>query len=809
MKDLKVFIPEHKEMKIPDHPIRTIGIDLGTTNSTVAQAIWDPDRPEKIDVACIEVEQFTENGLDTDIIVPSVVALHKGRTWIGKGAKELRSKIEERGLKKDKSIFYHCKNEMGIEKLHRAPEGFQSPAQISGQVLFFLKKAAIDDHEIPLSRTVVTVPSSFRSSQRIDTQLAAQQAGMDVQNGNFLDEPIAAFIDYILSYNPAQLGKPGESKNLIIFDFGGGTCDVALFKITIPGPGEQMKSSPLAVSRYHRLGGGDIDTAILHDILIPQIIEQNDLDPFLLGYEDKALVLSPTFLSAAEALKINLCTEIDRLSQFGRYENTNREEVYVRLNQVFPDPRFPLVMQEGVEVSLRSPELNAAQFEKILEPFLDQDYLYPREDQYRVTCSIFAPLDDVLERSDLQAKEIDYLLCVGGSSLIPQVQEALQSYFHNADVLPFPDKNAVQTAIARGAAYHALSLELFDRGLIQPVSNEDICIKTKDGLTTLIPRQAPLPYPEHGEWGQNSSLVVPQTNVQGALPLRIEIVDGEERRLFHKVWNITALVNKGDPLNLEYRMDANQLLELKLSLVSNDAGQVFAEKIENPLTNVVNPDDRREEILLLEQELRKEKFSKSQKTEKMMKIAELQQELGDREKALAVYKRVLKMKNGQDVNLLNKMGILCGEMGDYEKQEKFYRQASKISNWGGPLFNLALAQRQRDNHKDAILSVKDAIQREEDAPYFVLLGLIRKELGEESEMKKNLDKSFELFEPLEMMDDWSLQWYGRAANLLQDAEKLEMINKEKKRRKKKGAKPLPEDDSVLPVSKSQSPKEVL
>jgi molecular chaperone DnaK (HSP70) len=75
MNDLTMFVPENRSPSIPDKPIRTIGIDLGTTNSAVAEAVFDPTNPHDIEVRCLEVDQPTENGIMTDVTVPSVVAL--------------------------------------------------------------------------------------------------------------------------------------------------------------------------------------------------------------------------------------------------------------------------------------------------------------------------------------------------------------------------------------------------------------------------------------------------------------------------------------------------------------------------------------------------------------------------------------------------------------------------------------------------------------------------------------------------------------------------------------------------------------
>jgi hypothetical protein len=56
MKDLTVFVPDNTSPCIPTSPIRTLGIDLGTTNSAVAEAVFDPKNPHDIEVRCLEVE---------------------------------------------------------------------------------------------------------------------------------------------------------------------------------------------------------------------------------------------------------------------------------------------------------------------------------------------------------------------------------------------------------------------------------------------------------------------------------------------------------------------------------------------------------------------------------------------------------------------------------------------------------------------------------------------------------------------------------------------------------------------------------
>jgi len=178
-------------------PLRVVGIDLGTTNSTIAEARWGPGGAA-LKVRCVEVEQPTLEGTYTHVLFPSVVAIREGRVWVGEGAKRLRSRAPELGLEQNRNLFFECKNDVGIAKTyHRAPEGFRSASEIGGKVLAALHAAALADDATPVERVVVTVPASFQAAQRRDTLEAARLAGLELSGGDLLDEPVAAFLDYL------------------------------------------------------------------------------------------------------------------------------------------------------------------------------------------------------------------------------------------------------------------------------------------------------------------------------------------------------------------------------------------------------------------------------------------------------------------------------------------------------------------------------------------------------------------------------------------------------------------------------------
>lgn len=792
--DLSLVLPPAGRAAI--RRVRVLGIDLGTTNSTVTEACTGPQAAGPKDsgggLSTLEVTQATPEGEYVHVLVPSVVALQGGRVWVGEGAKRLRGRAAELALEQNRNLFWDCKNDIGLRKsYHRAPEGFRSASEIGAHVLRFLFSAAAK--ATPPDRVVVTVPASFQAAQRADTLAAAQAAGLPVAEGDLLDEPLAAFLDHAARNGLSALGNPGETKHLLVFDFGGGTCDTAVFRVTVPGPGDPLRAATLSVSRYHRLGGGDVDAAIVHQVLLPRLLSENGLAPHDLDFEEKSRAVVPALLGLAESLKVGLCSEIRRLRGLGRRDAADRSEV-VKTQPGVHSCR----LTDGRTLRLTSPSLSARELDGILAPFLDEDVLYPKGDEYRTTCSVFAPVGDALDRAGLDAKEVDACLLVGGSSLIPQVADAVARRFPGARLLHERSAEAVQSAVARGAALHGLALALTGRGVLEPVTGSAISIRTTSGLVELVGRGVRLPFPAAGQWATCTDLSAPETRESEPLLLRVELRDAADHALMNALCLFPPPVRHGELLKLRYRIDSNQVLHLLVSLAARPGHGEYELTRENPLSNVVNPQPKRERLLEIEESLKSGAVSGKKAVEATEEAARLYADLGQREKALAVYARLLRARGEASPGLLVKMGLLAGELGDHEREEKLFRAcAAADTTWGGALFNLALSQRRRGLWLDALASVNEAVKREPDPPYLVLRALVHEALGNAPARESDLSRALATFGPVSALDDFELSWLLTASRMAGDATRQAAAESEqRKRRQAKPEAPLP--DGLLP-----------
>ncbi|MBQ2428210.1 MAG: molecular chaperone DnaK [Ruminococcus sp.] len=206
---------------------KTIGIDLGTTNSCVAVS----EGGEPVVIANAEGSRTT----------PSVVAFSKdGERMVGQVAKRQAITNPDRTVSS-------IKREMGSAYKVAIDGKSYTPQEISAMILQKLKADAEAYLGETVTQAVITVPAYFTDAQRQATKDAGKIAGLDVKR--IINEPTAAALSY-------GVDKENDQK-VMVYDLGGGTFDVSIIEM---GDGVQ---EVLATAGNNRLGGDDFDKRII------------------------------------------------------------------------------------------------------------------------------------------------------------------------------------------------------------------------------------------------------------------------------------------------------------------------------------------------------------------------------------------------------------------------------------------------------------------------------------------------------------------------------------------------------------------
>lgn len=220
---------------------KTIGIDLGTTNSVVA--VMEGGKPTVIANA---------EGMRT---TPSIVGFSKtGERLVGQLAK--RQAI----LNPDKTIA-SIKRHMGEDYKKNIDGKDYTPQEISAMILRKLADDASNYLGEKVTSAVITVPAYFNDAQRQATKDAGKIAGLDVLR--IVNEPTAAALAYGL--------EKEKSEKVLVFDLGGGTFDVSILEI---GDGVH---EVLSTSGDTHLGGDDFDQKII-DWICEEFKKQEGMD---------------------------------------------------------------------------------------------------------------------------------------------------------------------------------------------------------------------------------------------------------------------------------------------------------------------------------------------------------------------------------------------------------------------------------------------------------------------------------------------------------------------------------------------------
>jgi len=495
---------------------QTVGIDLGTTFSAIAQ-LDEEGNP------------VTILNDDDDVETPSLILLTEGHHVVV-GPNRMRAAVED-----PQNVVERIKRHMGETDFKRTFDGREiTPEFLSALILKKLRQDA--ERRIgKIGNAVITVPYYFNDARRKATQDAGKIAGLNVVD--IINEPTAATLTFAWHRGELGIARGDEKPKLaLVYDLGGGTFDVTVVQYT------PTHFRVLGTDGDVRLGGVDWNDRLL-DYVAEEFKSRHKLDP----------------RQSPEAVQL-LQNDCD----LAKLELSQKTQTTVNCRY------------KGRALSV---PVSREKFEQ-----LTADLLQRTADTTEL----------VLQTAGVKPEQLDAVVLVGGSTLMPQVPRMLEG------VLGTKPTNEVSphTAVAQGAAIHAAILEVKHRGeaselaekvrkMLHAVRQENVNShglgvlannpkSGKDVNHLMIPRNTQLPFEVTRSF---------KTQREGQQRVTIQVIEGDAPDPLacsllgkFRIRDLPAKLPKGSLVDVTYAFDESG--RIRVSAREKSAGKEASIEIE-------------------------------------------------------------------------------------------------------------------------------------------------------------------------------------------------------------------------------------
>lgn len=459
-----------------------IGIDLGTTFS-VGAYVDSEGKPHVV---------YNRDGSNT---TPSVVMFDDSEILVGIQAKN------NAALDPVNVVQFVKRNIGNHEWSFDSDAGDKFTAEeISAMILKRIKEDCEIELGEPVSKAVITVPAYFSDPQRQATKDAGKLAGLDVME--VINEPTAAALAYGVT-------KLGTQQRVMVYDLGGGTCDVTIIEISPEG-----FVKVLATHGNRNLGGYDFDNRLIAYIA-DQFREQTGAD---IEDDDEAMQM---LRSKCEEAKIGL---------------SSSEKFRISLSAM--GKKFKT-------------EITRDKFEELIKDLVEETDI---------------DIETALDDAGLQPRDIDKVLLVGGSTRVPAVRKFIEA---RMNMKPSAELNADEV-VAIGAAIYANEINNppapIPVPIIQDVNSHGLGVVIAIdqfgnlGNSIIIPRNQQIPVMISNEY---------QTMVDYQTEFELQVTEGDDEDLSYVTVVGTAEIRlnphpAGSPIRIELGYDRSGIITCRV-----------------------------------------------------------------------------------------------------------------------------------------------------------------------------------------------------------------------------------------------------